>query len=137
MKFKPYLRPFLLYVLLSIGIETLGLLREMYSYPLSVFHIGVVPFSITLYWSLIGLLSFLAYRKYGWKLGLFVGLIIDIPAEVIAYFSGVWRWNGLKPYLFTFYDAPALNFFVYITMSVYAILIYRYFVKGTKPRIKP
>lgn len=129
MELKPYVLPFFLFALISLGIETLGLLRGLYEYPISVITVGIVPLAIVGYWSLIGILSFLAYKKWGWKVGLFVGLIIDIPAEIVAYFSGVWQWNGIRPYLFTFFEAPALNFFVYLTMSVYAILIYRYYVK--------
>lgn len=129
MNFKPYYVPFLLFALVAIGIETLGVIRGLYEYPISIIHIGIVPFAIVVYWSAIGLLSFLAYRKWGWKVGLFIGLIIDIPAEAVAYYSGAWVWNNVRPFWLTIFDAPLVNFFTYINMSLYAILIYRYFVK--------
>lgn len=129
MNLKPFIKPFLLFALVSVFIETLGLTRGLYEYPKSIIFIGIVPLAIVFYWSFIGLTSFLAYRKWGWKIGLFIGLIIDIPAEIVAYYSGAWVWNSIRPFWATFYDAPLVNFFTYINMSLYAVLIYRYFAK--------
>ncbi|RLI41020.1 hypothetical protein DRO69_12150, partial [Candidatus Bathyarchaeota archaeon] len=94
--FKPQKKRFLLvnaiFAITAILIELGGTSLEMYVYADTPFHIFDVPVIIIGYWVVIGHMSWMTYKKFGWTIGLLTGIIIDLPAEFLAFHLGWWTW---------------------------------------------
>jgi hypothetical protein len=116
------------FTLSAILIERVGISLGMYIYTDAYFHVFDVPLMIVAYWVLIGHISWAAYRKFGWIAGLLTGVIIDLPAEFLAFHLGWWTWiPSWTPAVF--FNAPVANFLVYFGASLGSILIYKYAIK--------
>jgi hypothetical protein len=112
----------------AIVIERMGISLKMYVYADTSFHILDVPLIIIAYWVIIGHISWVAYRKFGWIAGLLTGVIIDLPIELLAFHLGWWTWiPSWTPAVF--FNAPLANFLVYLGVSGGSILIYKYMMK--------
>ena len=109
----------------AIVIERAGISLGMYVYADAYFHVLDVPLMIIAYWVTIGHISWVAYRKFGWIAGLVTGVIIDFPAEFLAFHLGWWTWiPSWTPAIF--FNAPLANFLVYLIVSLGSILTYKY-----------
>jgi hypothetical protein len=119
----------IIFATVALTIEQAGISLRMYFYadtPLRVFD---VPLMIIGGWIVIGHTSWAVYRKFGWTAGLLTGIIIDLPLEFLAFHLGWWTWiPSWTPAIF--FDAPALNFLVYLSVSLGSILIYKYATKS-------
>jgi hypothetical protein len=105
----------------AIVIELLGISLNMYFYPEHFVTILGVPIIVIAGWVVIGHASWIIYTKFGWIGGLLTGLIIDLPLEFLAFHLGWWTWiPSWSPALF--FNAPALNFAVYLSVSCGSIL---------------
>jgi hypothetical protein len=112
----------------AIVIELLGISLNMYFYPEHFVTILGVPIIVIAGWVVIGHASWIIYTKFGWIGGLLTGLIIDLPLEFLAFHLGWWTWiPNWSPALF--FNAPALNFAVYLSVSCGSILTYKYTMK--------
>ena len=106
-------------------IERTGISLNMYVYADTPLNIFSVPIMVIASWVIIGHTSWLVYRKFGWTAGLSTGIIIDLPLEFSAFYLGWWCWiPSWTPAIF--FNAPVLNFFVYLGVSFGSILIYKY-----------
>lgn len=113
----------------ALNIERIGITLDMYVYNDFFFNIFGVPLMIIAYWVVIGHTSWIAYKKLGWIMGLLTGIIIDIPFEFLAFHLGWWTWiPSWSPPIF--FGAPAVNFGVYLLMSLGSILTYKYVMKN-------
>lgn len=128
---KRFLLATVVFALIAIAIEQAGISLKMYVYVDASLRVFNVPLIIILYWVFIGYTSWMVYRKFGWIAGVLTGVIIDLPAEVLAFHLGWWTWipSGTPA---IFFNAPVANFLVYLSMSLGSILIYKYV---TKPKM--
>ena len=127
--FKPQKKRFLLinaiFAITAITLERVGISLKMYAYANASFHVLDVPLIIIAYWVVIGHTSWVAYKKFGWIVGLLTGIIIDLPFEFLAFHLGWWTWiPSWTPAIF--FNAPVANFLVYFNVSLGSILIYKY-----------
>jgi len=127
--FKPQKNRFLLitaiFAITAITLEQVGISLKMYAYANTPLHVFDVPLIIIAYWVVIGHTSWMAYKKFGWIIGLLTGIIIDLPFEFLAFHLGWWTWiPSWTPALF--FNAPIANFLVYFSVSLGSILIYKY-----------
>jgi hypothetical protein len=112
----------------AIVIELSGISLNMYFYPEHFGTILGVPTIVIAGWVVIGHTSWIIYKKFGWIAGLLTGIIIDLPLEFLAFHLGWWTWiPSWSPALF--FNAPALNFAVYLSVSLGSILTYKYTMK--------
>jgi hypothetical protein len=113
----------------ALNIERIGIALDMYVYKDFFLNIFDVPLMIIAYWVVIGHTSWIAYKKLGWIMGLLTGVIIDIPFEFLAFHLGWWTWiPSWSPPIF--FEAPVVNFGVYLLMSLGSILTYKYVMKN-------
>lgn len=127
--FKPQKKRFLLinaiFAITAITLERVGISLKMYAYANTPFHVFDVPLLIIAYWIVIGHTSWVAYKKFGWIVGLLTGIIINLPFEFLAFHLGWWTWiPSWTPAIF--FNAPVANFLVYFNVSLGSILIYKY-----------
>jgi hypothetical protein len=119
----------IIFATVALTIEQAGISLNMYSYadtPLRVFD---VPLLVIGGWTVIGHTSWAVYGKFGWIAGLLTGILIDLPLEFLAFHLGWWTWiPSWTPAIF--FNAPALNFLVYLSVSLGSILIYKYVTKS-------
>jgi len=119
----------IIFATVALTIEQAGISLKMYFYadtPLRVFD---VPLIIIGCWIVIGHTSWAVYRKFGWIAGLLTGIVIDFPLEFLAFHLGWWTWiPSWTPAIF--FNAPALNFLVYLSVSLGSILVYKYLTKS-------
>ncbi len=114
-----------IFTITAIAIEGLGISLNMYVYADTPFNVFDVPIIIIASWVIIGHASWVVYRKFGWIAGLLTGIIIDLPLEFLAFYLSWWSWiPSWTPAIF--FNAPVLNFFVYLGVSFGSILIYKY-----------
>ena len=112
----------------AIIIERVGISLSMYVYADTSFSVFDVPIIVITSWVIIGHTSWVMYRRFGWIAGLLTGIIIDLPLEVLAFYLGWWSWiPSWTPAIF--FNAPILNFSVYLGVSFGSILIYKYVMK--------
>jgi len=117
-----------IFAVTAIVIERTGISLNMYVYPDTSFNVFDVPIMVIASWVIIGHASWVVYRKFGWIAGLLPGAIIDLPLEFLAFYLGWWSWiPSWTPAIF--FNAPVLNFLVYLGVSFGSILIYRYAMK--------
>ena len=117
-----------IFAITAIVIERVGISLGMYVYANTSFHVFDVPHIIIAYWVIIGHISWVVYRKFGWIAGLLTGIIIDLPIEFLAFHLGWWTWiPSWTPAIF--FKAPLANFLVYLSVSFGSILIYKYVMK--------
>ena len=117
-----------IFAVTAIVIERIGISLNMYVYPDTSFNVFDVPIMVIASWVIIGHASWVVYRKFGWIAGLLTGAIIDLPLEFLAFYLGWWIWiPSWTPAIF--FNAPVLNFLVYLSVSFGSILIYRYAMK--------
>ena len=116
----------------AIVIERVGISLNMYVYADISFNIFDVPMIIIASWVIIGHASWVVYKKFGWIAGLLTGIIIDLPLEFLAFHLGWWSWIPSWTSAI-FFDAPVLNFLVYLGVSFGSILSYKYVMKKTNP----
>ena len=113
----------------ALTIEQAGISQNMYVYSNDFFNILGVPLIIIAYWVIIGHTSWIVYKKFGWITGFLTGIIIDIPFEFLAFHLGWWTWIPTwSPAIF--FNAPVVNFEVYLIMSLWSILMYKYVMKN-------
>jgi hypothetical protein len=118
-----------IFATVALAIEQAGISLKMYVYADTSFHVFDVPLIIIGCWVVIGHTSWLVYRRFGWIAGLLTGIIIDLPLEFLAFRLGWWTWvPSWTPAIF--FNAPALNFLVYLGVSLGSILIYKYVTKS-------
>ena len=109
----------------AIIIERVGISLSMYVYADTSFSVFDVPIIVIASWVIIGHTSWVMYRRFGWIAGLLTGIIIDLPLEFLAFYLGWWSWiPSWTPAIF--FNAPILNFSVYLGVSFGSILIYKY-----------
>jgi hypothetical protein len=109
----------------AIIIECTGISLNMYVYADTPFNVFCVPMVIIVSWVIIGHASWRVYRRFGWLAGLSTGVIVDLPLEFLAFHLGWWSWiPSWTPAIY--FNAPVLNFFVYLGVSFGSILVYRY-----------
>ena len=114
-----------IFAVTAIVIERVGISLNMYVYADTSFRIFDVPIIIIVSWVIIGHASWVVYRRFGWIAGLLTGTIIDLPLEFLAFHLGWWSWiPSWTPAIF--FNAPVLNFFVYLVVSFGSILVYKY-----------
>jgi hypothetical protein len=114
-----------IFAITALNIERVGISLNMYVYNNGFFNIFGVPLIIIVYWIVIGHTSWIIYQKCGWITGLMTGIIIDIPFEFLAFHLGWWTWiPSWSPAIF--FNAPVVNFGVYLMMSLGSILTYKY-----------
>jgi uncharacterized membrane protein len=114
-----------IFALVAIVIEQVGLSLRMYVYADTSLHVLGVPLIVIVIWVIIGHTSWVIYRKCGWIAGFLTGVIIDVPLEFLAFHLGWWTWiPSWTPAIF--FNAPVVNFLVYLSVSVGSILIYKY-----------
>ena len=117
-----------IFAVTAIVVERIGISLNMYVYPDTSFNVFDVPIMVIASWVIIGHASWVVYRKFGWIAGLLTGAIIDLPLEFLAFYLGWWIWiPSWTPAIF--FNAPVLNFLVYLSVSFGSILIYRYAMK--------
>ena len=109
----------------ALLIEYAGISLKMFVYADNLFNILNVPIIIIASWIVIGHTSWLTYKKFGWIAGLLTGIIIDLPLEFLAFHLGWWTWiPSWSPAIF--FNAPALNFAVFLTVSLGSIITYKH-----------
>ena len=114
-----------IFAITAFGIEQAGISVNMYVYADTFFHVLNVPLLIITYWLVIGHTSWAVYKRFGWIAGLVTGVIIDLPFEFFAHQLGWWTWiPGWGPPIF--FNAPIVNFIVYLSVSGGSILTYKY-----------
>jgi hypothetical protein len=117
-----------IFAITALVIEWVGSSLNMYVYPVKFFNILGVPLIVIAYWVVIGHTSWIVYKKFGWIAGLLTGIIIDLPFEFLAFHLGWWTWiPSWSPALF--FNAPLVNFVVYLSVSLGSILTYKYVMK--------
>jgi len=100
----------------------------MYVYADNFLTIFNVPVIIIASWIAIGNASWIVYKKFSWIAGLLTGIIIDLPLEFLAFHFGWWTWiPGWSPAVF--FNAPIVNFLVYLGVSLGSILTYNHIMK--------
>jgi hypothetical protein len=116
----------------ALAIERAGIALNMYVYSDNFFTIFGVPLTVIAYWVVIGHTSWIVYKKFGWITGLLTGIIIDIPFEFLAFHLGWWTWiPSWSPAIF--FNAPVVNFGVYLIMSLGSILTYKLVYSSLSP----
>lgn len=119
----------IIFATVALAIEQAGISLKMYFYADTPLHVFDVPLIVIGCWMVIGHTSWAFYRKFGWIAGLLTGIIIDLPLEFLAFHLGWWTWiPSWTPAIF--FNAPALNFLVYLSVSLSSILIYKYATKS-------
>ena len=114
-----------IFAVTAIIIERVGISLSMYVYADTSFSVFDVPIIVIASWVIIGHTSWVMYRRFGWIAGLLTGIIIDLPLEFLAFYLGWWSWiPSWTPAIF--FNAPILNFSVYLGVSFGSILIYKY-----------
>ena len=117
-----------IFAITALVIEWAGISLNMYVYADDFFNILGVPLIVIAYWVVIGHTSWIVYKKFGWIAGLLTGIIIDLPFEFLAFDLGWWTWiPSWSPALF--FNAPVVNFVVYLSVSLGSILTYKYVMK--------
>jgi len=117
-----------IFAVTAIIIERVGISLSMYVYADTSFSVFDVPIIVIASWVIIGHTSWVMYRRFGWIAGLLTGIIIDLPLEFLAFYLGWWSWiPSWTPAIF--FNAPILNFSVYLGVSFGSILIYKYVMK--------
>jgi hypothetical protein len=112
------------FAIYALAIERAGTSLNMYVYNDKFFSILGVPIIIIAYWVVIGHISWLVYKKFGWITGLLTGIIIDIPFELLAFHLEWWTWiPSWSPAIF--FNVPVVNFVIYFIMSLGSILTYK------------
>ena len=119
----------IIFATVALTIEQAGISLKMYFYADTPFRFFDVPLIIIICWIVIGHTSWAVYRKFGWIAGLLTGIVIDFPLEFLAFHLGWWTWiPSWTPAIF--FNAPALNFLVYLSVSLGSILVYKYLTKS-------
>jgi hypothetical protein len=117
-----------IFAITALVVEWAGISLNMYVYADDFFNILGVPLIVIAYWVVIGHTSWIVYKKFGWIAGLLTGIIIDLPFEFLAFDLGWWTWiPRWSPALF--FNAPVVNFVVYLSVSLGSILTYKYVMK--------
>jgi len=117
-----------IFAITALVVEWAGISLNMYVYADDFFNILGVPLIVIAYWVVIGHTSWIVYKKFGWIAGLLTGIIIDLPLEFLAFDLGWWTWiPSWSPALF--FNAPVVNFIVYLSVSLGSILTYKYVMK--------
>jgi len=117
-----------IFAITALIVEWAGISLNMYVYADAFFNILGVPLIVIAYWVVIGHTSWIVYKKFGWIAGLLTGVIIDLPFEFLAFDLGWWTWiPSWSPALF--FNAPVVNFVVYLSVSLGSILTYKYVMK--------
>lgn len=117
-----------IFAITAVVIEWSGISLNMYFYADHFSTILGVPLIVIAYWVVIGHTSWIIYKKFGWIAGLLTGVIIDLPLEFLAFHLGWWTWiPSWSPALF--FNAPVVNFAVYLIVSLGSILTYKYTMK--------
>jgi len=117
-----------IFAITALVVEWAGISLNMYVYADDFFNILGVPLIVIAYWVVIGHTSWIVYKKFGWIAGLLTGIIIDSPFEFLAFDLGWWTWiPSWSPALF--FNAPVVNFVVYLSVSLGSILTYNYVMK--------
>jgi hypothetical protein len=117
-----------IFAITALVIEWAGISLNMYVYADDLFNILGVPLIVIAYWVVIGHTSWIVYKKFGWIAGILTGIIIDLPFEFLAFDLGWWTWiPSWSPALF--FNAPVVNFVVYLSVSLGSILTYKYVMK--------
>jgi len=117
-----------IFAITALVVEWAGISLNMYVYTDDFFNILGVPLIVIAYWVVIGHTSWIVYKKFGWIAGLLTGIIIDLPFEFLAFDLGWWTWiPSWSPALF--FNAPVVNFVVYLSVSLGSILTYKYVMK--------
>ena len=117
-----------IFAITALVVEWAGISLNMYVYADDFFNILGVPLIVIAYWVVIGHTSWIVYKKFGWIAGLLTGIIIDSPFEFLAFDLGWWTWiPSWSPALF--FNAPVVNFVVYLSVSLGSILTYKYVMK--------
>jgi len=117
-----------IFAITALVVEWAGISLNMYVYADDFFNILGVPLIVIAYWVVIGHTSWIVYKKFGWIAGLLTGIIIDLPFEFLAFDLGWWTWiPSWSPALF--FNAPVVNFVVYLSVSLGSILTYKYVMK--------
>ena len=117
-----------IFAITALVVEWAGISLNMYVYTDDFFNILGVPLIVIAYWVVIGHTSWIVYKKFGWIAGLLTGIIIDLPLEFLAFDLGWWTWiPSWSPALF--FNAPVVNFVVYLSVSLGSILTYKYVMK--------
>ncbi|UCC33261.1 MAG: hypothetical protein JSW53_05705 [Candidatus Bathyarchaeota archaeon] len=117
-----------IFAVTAIAIEFVGISLNMYVYSDALFCFFDVPIIVIASWVIIGHTSWMVYRRFGWIAGLLTGAIIDLPLEFLAFHLGWWSWiPSWTPAIF--FNAPVLNFLVYLCVSLGSILVYKYVKK--------
>ena len=122
---KRFLAVNAIFAITALVIEMTGISLNMYVYADSAFNIFNVPLIIIASWVVIGHISWIIYRKFGWIAGLLTGIIIDLPLEFLAFQLGWWTWiPSWSPAIF--FNAPVVNFGVFLGVSLGSILTFKY-----------
>ena len=117
-----------IFAITAVVIEWSGISLNMYFYADHFFTILDVPIIVIACWVAIGHTSWIVYKKFGWISGLLTGMIIDLPLEFLAFHLGWWKWiPSWSPALF--FNAPVVNFAVYLSVSLGSILTYKCAIK--------
>ena len=117
-----------IFAITALVVEWAGISLNMYVYADDFFNILGVPLIVIAYWVVIGHTSWIVYKKFGWIAGLLTGIIIDLPFEFLAFDLGWWTWiPSWSPALF--FNAPVVNFVVYLSVSLGSILTYKCVMK--------
>jgi hypothetical protein len=113
-----------IFAIYALAIERAGISLHLYYYSDIFFSIFGVPLTVITYWIVIGHTSCIVYEKFGFISGLLTGIIIDIPFEFLAFHLGWWTWiPSWSPAIF--FNAPVMNFGIYLIMSLGSILTYK------------
>lgn len=120
----------IVFAITAFFIELAGTSTNMYFYAKGIFTIFGVPLIIVVYWVIIGHMSWIVYKNFGWAAGLLTGILIDLPFEYLAFQFGWWSWipSWTPP---IFFNAPVMNFMVYLSVSLGSIMTYKYLVSRT------
>lgn len=121
---RKFLAVNVIFIITALFTELTGISLNMYVYADGLFSIFNVPVIVIVSWVIIGHTSWIVYRKFGWILGFLTGVIIDLPMEFLAFHLGWWTWiPSLSPAVF--FNAPVVNFAVYLSVSFGSILTYK------------
>jgi hypothetical protein len=122
---KRFLAVNAIFVITALVIEWTGISLNMYVYADSAFNLFNVPLIVIASWVVIGHISWIIYKQFGWIAGLLTGIIIDLPLEFLAFQLGWWTWiPSWSPAIF--FNAPVVNFGVYLGVSLGSILTFNY-----------